>query len=25
VSLRYFGPDTHGDLPKVGDHNKSGK
>jgi hypothetical protein len=20
VSLRYFGPDTHKDLPKVGDH-----
>jgi hypothetical protein len=22
VSLRYFGPDTHKDLPKVGDHAK---
>ena len=22
VSLRYFGPDTHPDLPKVGDHRK---
>ena len=22
VSLRYFGPDTHADLPKVGDHMK---
>jgi hypothetical protein len=22
VSLRYFGPDTHKDLPKVGDHRK---
>ena len=22
VSLRYFGPDVHGDLPKVGDHAK---
>jgi hypothetical protein len=25
VSLRYFGPDTHLDLPKVGDHNKGRK
>ncbi len=25
VSLRYFGPDTHADLPKVGDHAKPGK
>ena len=25
VSLRYFGPDTHPDLPKVGDHLKPGK
>ena len=25
VSLRYFGPDTHPDLPQVGDHLKSGK
>ena len=25
VSLRYFGPDTHADLPKVGDHLKGGK
>jgi hypothetical protein len=25
VSLRYFGPDTHSDLPKVGDHLKGGK
>jgi hypothetical protein len=25
VSLRYFGPDTHPDLPKVGDHNKAKK
>ncbi len=23
VSLRYFGPDTHKDLPKVGDYKKS--
>jgi hypothetical protein len=23
VSLRYFGPDTHPDLPQVGDHAKS--
>ncbi|CAN5869867.1 hypothetical protein BH23PLA1_BH23PLA1_02090 [soil metagenome] len=23
VSLRYFGPDTHKDLPKVGDYRKS--
>ena len=23
VSLRYFGPDTHKDLPKVGDHARS--
>ena len=23
VSLRYFGPDTHKDLPKVGDHKKA--
>ncbi len=22
VSLRYFGPDTHPDLPNVGDHMK---
>ncbi len=22
MSLRYFGPDTHADLPKVGDHMK---
>ena len=22
VSLRYFGPDTHSDLPNVGDHLK---
>jgi hypothetical protein len=22
VSLRYFGPDVHKDLPKVGDHKK---
>jgi hypothetical protein len=25
VSLRYYGPDTHADLPKVGDHNKGRK
>ncbi len=25
VSLRYFGPDTHSDLPNVGDHTKSKK
>ena len=25
VSLRYFGPDTHSDLPNVGDHQKIGK
>jgi len=25
VSLRYFGPDTHSDLPNVGDHNKARK
>ncbi len=25
VSLRYFGPDTHSDLPKVGDHLKGRK
>jgi hypothetical protein len=25
VSLRYFGPDTHADLPSVGDQIKSGK
>jgi len=24
VSLRYFGPDAHSDLPKVGDHMKVG-
>ncbi len=25
VSLRYFGPDTHADLPAVGDHAKKAK
>jgi hypothetical protein len=25
VSLRYFGPDTHADLPNVGDHLKPGR
>ena len=25
VSLRYFGPDTHANLPAVGDHRKAGK
>jgi hypothetical protein len=25
VSLRYFGPDTHPDLPNVGDHAKAKK
>jgi hypothetical protein len=25
VSLRYFGPDTHANLPKVGDHLKDGQ
>ena len=25
VSLRYFGPDTHANLPNVGDHLKTGK
>jgi len=25
VSLRYFGPDTHSDLPSVGDHLKGRK
>ena len=25
VSLRYFGPDTHANLPSVGDHQKAGQ
>ncbi len=25
VSLRYFGPDVHADLPAVGDHAKKAK
>jgi len=25
VSLRYFGPDTHANLPSVGDYQKAGR